>query len=101
MVSARLGAPSRASKPFRVGYVDTPPYNTVAPDGSPKGPFIDIFTEACRRLRIPIQWVPVPEGPDIGLQSGKVDLWTSLGDLPERRKILYISPLGRLSAPGW
>jgi signal transduction histidine kinase/CheY-like chemotaxis protein len=63
----------------------------IAPDGSPEGPFIDIFAEACRRLRIPIQWVYVPQGPEVGLQSGKVDLWTSLGALPERRKILYIS----------
>ncbi len=91
MVSNRLGDPARAPKPFRVGYVDTPPYNTVAQDGSPQGPYIDIFVEACRRLRIPIEWVYVPEGPELGLQSGKVDLWTSLGDLPERRKILYIS----------
>ncbi len=40
---------------------------------------------------IPIEWVHAPEGPEAGLTSGKVDLWTSLGDLPERRKILYIS----------
>ena len=91
LVSNRLLDPARASKPFRVGYVDTPPYNTVAPDGSTKGPYIDIFAEACRRLRIPIEWVYAPEGPERALQSGKVDLWTSLGDLPERRKILYIS----------
>ena len=91
LVSVRLGDPARASKPFRVGYVDTPPYNTVAPDGSPKGPYIDIFVEACRRLGIPIQWVYAPEGPEVSLQSGKVDLWTSLGDIPERRKILYIT----------
>jgi signal transduction histidine kinase/CheY-like chemotaxis protein len=99
LVSNRLGDPSRASKPFRVGYVDTPPYNTVAPDGSPKGPYIDIFAEACRRLRIPIEWVYVPEGPERALQSGKVDLWTSLGDVPERRKIIYISaPWSTLSS---
>jgi len=91
LLSDRLGDPARASRPFRVGYVDTPPYNTVAQDGSPKGPYIDIFAEACRRLRIPIEWVHVPEGPEQGLQSGRADLWTSLGDLPERRKILYIS----------
>jgi signal transduction histidine kinase/CheY-like chemotaxis protein len=91
LVSNRMGDPARTSKPFRVGYVDTPPYNTVAPDGSPKGPYIDIFAEACRRRGIPIEWVHVPEGPEVGLRSGKVDLWTSLGDLPERRKILYIS----------
>ncbi len=87
----RAADPARATQPFRVGFVETPPYNIVAPDGSPSGPYIDIFQEACRRIGIPIQWVYVPEGPEAGLKSGKVDLWTSLGDLPERRKILYIS----------
>jgi signal transduction histidine kinase/CheY-like chemotaxis protein len=91
LIADRLGDPAHASQPFRVGYVDTPPYNTVAPDGSPQGPYIDIFVEACKRLRIPIEWVFAPEGPEAALQSGKADLWTSLGDLPERRKILYIS----------
>ena len=97
--SNRLKDPARASRAFRIGYVDTPPYNTVAPDGSPKGPYIDIFAEACRRLRIPIEWVYTPEGAERGLQSGKVDLWTSLGDLPERRKIIYLSaPWSTLSS---
>jgi len=90
-VSYRLGDPARAAKPFRVGYVDTPPYNTIAPDGSPKGPYIELFAEACRRLGIPITWVYAPEGAEVGLQNGHVDLWTSLGDIPERRKIVYIS----------
>ena len=99
LASNRLKDPARASRAFRVGYVDTPPYNTVAPDGSPKGPYIDIFAEACRRLRIPIEWVYTPEGAERGLQSGKVDLWTSLGDLPERRKIIYLSaPWSTLSS---
>ena len=87
----RAAEPKRATQPFRIGFIETPPYNMVAPDGSPRGPYIDIFQEACRRIGIPIQWVYVPEGPEEGLKSGKVDLWTSLGDLPERRKILYIS----------
>jgi signal transduction histidine kinase/CheY-like chemotaxis protein len=87
----RATDPARATQPFRVGFAETPPYNIVAPDGSPSGPYIDIFQEACRRIGIPIRWVYVPEGPEGGLKSGKVDLWTSLGDLPERRKILYIS----------
>ena len=91
LIQIHLLDPAHASKPFRIGYVDTPPYNTVAPDGTPKGPYIDVFNEATRRLRIPIEWVFAPEGPETALQSGRVDLWTSLGDLPERRKILYIT----------
>ena len=68
-VSNWLGDPSRATEPFRVGYIDTPPYNTVAADGSPKGPYIDLFNQACRRLRIPIEWVYAPEGAEVALKS--------------------------------
>ena len=47
----------------------------MTPDGKPAGPTIEIFTEACRRLNIPIVWVHAPEGPEPNLRSGKVDLW--------------------------
>jgi hypothetical protein len=43
----RAADPARATQPFRVGFVETPPYNIVAPDGSPSGPYIDIFQETC------------------------------------------------------
>lgn len=83
--------PSRASKPFRVGYQQSPPYQYIAPDGSPAGPAIEIFTEAARRSHVPIEWVASPDGPETNLISGRVDLWPLVGDLPERRKFLYIS----------
>ena len=87
----RLRDPARASRPFRVGYQNAPPYQYVAADGSPAGPAIEIFTEAARRRHIPIEWIASPDGPEPNLRSGKVDLWPLIGDLPERRKILYIS----------
>jgi signal transduction histidine kinase/DNA-binding response OmpR family regulator len=87
----RAGDPSRASQPFRVGFHYSPPAQLVSKDGTPTGPVIEIFSEACRRLHIPITWVHAPEGPESNLQSGRVDLWPLLGDLPERRKFLYIS----------
>ena len=92
LLSKRLSDPARTSKPFRVGYVDTPPYNTVAPDGSPQGPYIDIFAEACRGLcESPLSGFTCRRVPKWVSRAGRWDLWTSLGDLPERRKILYIS----------
>jgi signal transduction histidine kinase/CheY-like chemotaxis protein len=87
----RFEDPSRASQPFRIGYQNAPPYQSVANDGSPAGAAIDIVSEAARRRHIPLQWVPAPEGPEVNLRSGKVDLWPLIGDLPERRKFLYIS----------
>src|SRR5256885_659314 len=83
--------PARAETPFRVGFQHSPPYQYVTPNGSPTGPAIQVFTEACRRGGIPIVWVHTPEGPDSSLQSGRADLWPLLGDLPERRKLYYIS----------
>src|SRR5581483_2932177 len=87
----RLHDPGRASKPFLVGYQQAPPYQYVAADGSAAGPAIEIFNEAARRKHIPIKWVPGPEGPEVNLVNGKVDIWPLIGDLPERRKFLYIS----------
>ncbi len=83
--------PTRASTPFRVGYQNSRPYQYVDTDGSPAGPAVEIVKEAARRAHIPIIWVLAPAGPDVSLRDGLVDLWTVLGDLPERRKYLYIS----------
>jgi len=38
-----------------------------------------------------LQWVFSPQGPEKALSSGAVDLWPLMADLPERRKLLYIS----------
>ncbi len=83
--------PTRATPPFRVGYQYSPPHQYVSKDGKPAGPAVEIIAAAARRRGIPIEWVYTPEGPEPSLGSGKVDLWTVVGDLPERRKIMYIS----------
>ena len=87
----RLLDPARASKPFRIGYQDDPPYQYVLPNGAPAGPAIDILTEAARERDVPIQWVESPEGPESSLESGRVDLWPYVGILPERKKSMHIS----------
>ena len=87
----RVHDPARASRPFRVGYQASNPYSFQKVGGAPSGPSIDIITEAARRAHIPIEWVYVPEGPDSSLQTGVVDLWPMVGDIPERRHYLYIS----------
>ncbi len=83
--------PTHASRPFRIGYQVSPPSQLIKPDGSPGGVAIETIAEAAKRARIPIQWIYSPDGPDVNLQSGKIDLWPLVGDLPERRRILYIS----------
>src|SRR5580704_2061354 len=87
----RLHDPARASKPFRIGFQLSPPFQMLAADGSPTGPAIEIVAEASRRRGIPVQWVYAPEGPEPNLGSGKVDLWPLLGDVQDRRKFIHFS----------
>src|ERR1044072_2429171 len=86
-----LGDPAREAVPFRIGFQRSPPYQEIDGAGAPMGPAIEIVAEACRRRGLRIEWVHSPEGPEASLRAGKVDLWPLLGDLPERRKFLYIS----------
>jgi signal transduction histidine kinase/DNA-binding response OmpR family regulator len=90
-VTSVLGDPSHESRPFRMGFYSSWPNQFVTKDGRPEGPAVEIVTEAARRGHIPIEWVFAPEGPDAALADGKVDLWPLVGDIPERRKFLYIS----------
>jgi len=76
---------------FRIGYQDSPPYQLVKADGSVTGPVAEIINEACRRRGIAIQWIHAPEGPDRALQTGRVDLWPLVGDIPERRGLFHIT----------
>ncbi|MGA3189695.1 MAG: ATP-binding protein [Bryobacteraceae bacterium] len=86
-----LRDPSRAVRPFRIGFQQSPPYQFVTPDGLPVGPAIDVIREAARRGHIPLEWVLRPEGPDPSFRNGTVDLWPLLGDIPYRKKTIYIS----------
>jgi len=84
--------PTRAPRPFRVGYELSPPYQYLTSDGGPTGGAIEIVAEACRRAHIPIEWVHCPSGgPDRNLLNGNIDLWPLVTDLPERHATLYLS----------
>ncbi|HTB79608.1 MAG TPA: response regulator [Opitutaceae bacterium] len=86
-----LTDPSRASRPFRIGFQQSPPYQMVGKDGRPEGPAVDMIMQAAQRRHVPLEWVHVLEGPEPSLRNGVVDLWPLLGDIPERRKFLHIS----------
>jgi signal transduction histidine kinase/CheY-like chemotaxis protein len=86
-----LGDPARATRPFRIGFQTSPPYQIVAADGSPTGPAVELVKEAARRRRIPLVWVPRPEGPDTSFHKGNVDLWPMLGEIPYRKTTIHVS----------
>lgn len=77
--------------PFRIGFYNTPGSHFPGPDGKPEGDAVDLMNEAARRSGLQLQWVYSPEGPDAALETGQVDLWPIMGDLPERKGHLYVS----------
>ena len=76
---------------YRMGFQNSPPRQFVTPSGQPYGPTIDIIRGAAEHAGIALEWVQVPEGPDVALQSGRVDLWPLVARLPERLKHYYVS----------
>src|SRR5579859_4776013 len=60
-IALRLQDPSQASKPFRIGFQQSPPFQFVS-NGTPTGPAIEIVAEAARRRHIPVEWVLSPDG---------------------------------------
>jgi signal transduction histidine kinase/CheY-like chemotaxis protein len=89
--ACRLIAPSRAARPFRIGYQSLPPHEIVSADGKPSGPAVDVVAEAARRLGISLEWVLTPAGPEQALLKGELDFWPVVGDVAERRKFMYIT----------
>jgi two-component system, cell cycle sensor histidine kinase and response regulator CckA len=49
------------------------------------------MNEAARRSGLQLEWVYSPEGPDVALDTGQVDLWPIIGDFPERKGHVYVS----------
>jgi signal transduction histidine kinase/CheY-like chemotaxis protein len=77
--------------PFRIGFFNSAKEHFLGPDGKAAGYAVDLLNDAARRGGIQLEWVYSPEGPDAALESGQVDLWPVLGDVPERKGHLYIS----------
>jgi len=84
--------PASITHTLKIGFQNSAPYHFPDARGNASGPAVDMIREAARRQHIDLQWVFSPEGPEVALESGKVDLWPILGDLPDRRRSMYISP---------
>lgn len=76
---------------FKIGFQNSPPHHFPDANGNPTGPAVDLIQDAARRKNIRLQWIYSPHGPDAALTSGAVDLWPIMGDLPDRRRKVYIS----------
>ena len=76
---------------LKIGFQNSAPFHFPDAHGNASGPVVDILKESARRKNLTLEWVYSPQGPEVALSSGAVDLWPILGDLPERRSFLYIS----------
>ncbi|HEX3747126.1 MAG TPA: response regulator [Bryobacteraceae bacterium] len=80
------------TRTLRIGFQNSAPYHFPDLVGQASGPATEIVRTAAQRRNIKLKWVFSPQGPERALASGAVDLWPILGDLPERRGLVYISP---------
>ena len=76
---------------LNIGFQDSPPDQFQDSQGNPMGASVDLLNAAAQRRGIRLHWVFSPEGSEKALTSGAVDLWPLTVDLPERRKLVYIS----------
>ena len=79
------------SRTLKIGYQNSMPYHFPDASGQPSGPAVDIIREAARRSNISLEWVYSPGNLERSMTSANLDLWPIVGDLPERRAIMYIS----------
>ena len=86
-----LANSARIPAVVRIGINNSPPYAIIHPDGSYSGFTIEVLNEAARRKGMVLQWIIAPEGPDIAIRTGKIDVWHLLTDLPERHKWAYFT----------
>lgn len=86
-----LRKPVTYSVPLRMGFTDSYPHQRASPDGKPVGPVIDIVSEAARRRKIPLEWIPALKGFDAAMASREIELAPLLADLPHRRATLHIT----------
>jgi PAS domain S-box-containing protein len=83
--------PAGVERTLRIGFQDSRPYQFPDASNNPSGPAVEIIREAASRQNIHLLWILSPQGPEAALSSGQVDLWALVGNLPERRRFMYIS----------
>jgi signal transduction histidine kinase/DNA-binding response OmpR family regulator len=95
-----LRAARLRATPFRIGFLNAQNEHFKGTNGKATGNTVDLVNEAARRTGIKLEWIYSPEDADAGLESGQVDLWPIIGDLPERKGHVYVSAPWTLRAYG-
>jgi signal transduction histidine kinase len=87
----QLRTPPLENRLYRIGWMNSQPFQLRGPDGKASGISVDLVNEAARRRGIALEWVYWPDSSESALKSKKVDLWPLITITPERLKSFYIS----------
>src|SRR5580658_4014232 len=85
----RIAAPGPVE--LRAGYNSYIPFVMAGPDGGPKGFAVEIVTEAAKRARVKLRWIPSDESVDDALREGKIDFFPMLTLTRERIAEFHVS----------
>lgn len=81
-----------ASTVVRVGVDHSPPFYSIRPDGSVTGLAVDVFSEAARRRKLKLVWVPLHDMPlDAALRQRTAQIWPLVSASDSRRKEFWLS----------
>ena len=87
----RWHEPDFHGRTYRIGWMESPPFQVTAADGKAAGLSVDLVNEAAQRCGIRLQWIFWPESSEKALRSKTVDLWPLITITPERLKAFHIS----------
>ncbi len=75
---------------LRVGvFMDYPPFGSIGPDMKPQGYDIEMADYLAKKMKVKVDLVPITgENRMAYLATGKADVLLSVGQRPEREKVL-------------
>ena len=76
---------------YTIGWMISPPFQSLGENGQPAGLSVDLVREAARRRGIRLRWVYWQDSSESALRKKVVDLWPLITISPERLKSLHIS----------
>ncbi len=91
LVWLQFRGPGVASRVYRMGWTDSPPFEVRGADGQPTGLAVDLVRTAAQRRGIHLQWVYWGGNSEHALRDKRVDLWPLMTITPERLQHMYIS----------
>src|ERR1700751_5532182 len=75
---------------YRIGWMESPPFQVHGPDGKASGLSVDLVRRAARRRGIQLEWIYWNNTSESALVRKQVDLWPLITITPQRLKLFHI-----------